>query len=188
MNLSPMRYKDYIWPHNPKVYGISFERKVAVKKIPFGNYHMQDMGLSYRVLKGEGEFAGRGAYTEFKKLATIFYRGEPGILIHPVWQASSAYLVKLSLLQEPKEDYVKYSFEFWEDYDGYRPTTTLTKEVVESVSESSHASRNTYSVIPGETMWAIAERYNLPLTTLIEKNPQIKNPNLIYPGDILYIS
>ena len=49
MNLAPMRYKDYVWPHNPETYTISFQRKVAVAKVPFGRYGMQDLGMSYRV-------------------------------------------------------------------------------------------------------------------------------------------
>ena len=86
MNLAPMRYKDYVWPHNPETYTISFKRQVAVAKVPFGRYGMQDLGMSYRVMEGEGVFAGKGAYDEFKKLASVFYQGGPGLLIHPVWQ------------------------------------------------------------------------------------------------------
>ena len=54
MNLAPMRYKDYVWPHNPETYTISFKRQVAVAKVPFGRYGMQDLGMSYRVMEGEG--------------------------------------------------------------------------------------------------------------------------------------
>ena len=61
MNLAPMRYKDYVWPHNPETYTISFKRQVAVAKVPFGRYGMQDLGMSYRVMEGEGVFAGKGA-------------------------------------------------------------------------------------------------------------------------------
>ena len=96
MNLAPMRYKDYVWPHNPETYTISFKRQVAVAKVPFGRYGMQDLGMSYRVMEGEGVFAGKGAYDEFKKLASVFYQGGPGLLIHPVWQASQAYFVLLN--------------------------------------------------------------------------------------------
>ena len=69
MNLAPMRYKDYVWPHNPETYTISFKRQVAVAKVPFGRYGMQDLGMSYRVMEGEGVFAGKGAYDEFKIIA-----------------------------------------------------------------------------------------------------------------------
>ena len=119
MLLSPMRYKDYIWPHNPASYSITYERLVASHKIPFGRYCMQDLGLSCRVMRGQGEFAGADAYEEFKRLATVFYGGGPGLLIHPVWQISNAYFTALKLEQEPLPDYVRYSFEFRERFDGY---------------------------------------------------------------------
>ena len=120
MNLTPMRYKDYVWPHNPRTYRIQYQRKIAVHKVPFGRYAMQDMGLGNRVMTGEGEFFGKNAYTEFKKLASVFYQEGAGTLYHPVWQTSTAYFVQLSLAQEPREDYVRYTFTFWEDYRGYQ--------------------------------------------------------------------
>ena len=44
MLLAPMRYKDYSWPHNPRVYSIDYERKMAVNKIPFGYYFFAGSG------------------------------------------------------------------------------------------------------------------------------------------------
>ena len=92
-----MRYKDYVWPHNPRTYTIDYERRMAAQKVPFGRYHLQDLGLTRRVMKGEGEFVGPTAYEE--------------------------------------------------------------------------------------TLWGIARDYGLALTELIARNPQIKNPNLILPGE-----
>ena len=80
MNLTPMRYKSYTWPHNPRVYSIDFQRAVALHKVPFGRYQLQDLGMGHRVMEGEGEFAGPGAYVEFQKLACIFYEDGPGLL------------------------------------------------------------------------------------------------------------
>ena len=119
MLLTPMRYKNYIWPHNPATYSISYERQVAVHKVPFGRYCMQDLGMSCRVIRGQGEFAGEDAYEEFKRLASAFYEDGPGLLIHPLWQISNAYFTALKLEQEPLPDYVRYSFEFRERFDGY---------------------------------------------------------------------
>ena len=107
MNLEPMRYKNYVWPHNPRTYEIIYDRNIAVHKVPFGRYFLQNLGLTRRILRGEGEFVGAGAYEEFKKLATVFYDEEPGLLVHPVWQVSNAYFASLSLKMEPYEDYVK---------------------------------------------------------------------------------
>ena len=81
MRLASMRYKDYVWPHNPRVYTIEYKRTMGARKVPFGRYHLQDLGPAQRVMRGEGEFVGEGAYGEFKKLATVFYAGGPGLLV-----------------------------------------------------------------------------------------------------------
>lgn len=51
-----MRFKDYTWPHNPEVYSVEARRQVAVHKVPFGQYVLQDLGTTYRVLEGQGVF------------------------------------------------------------------------------------------------------------------------------------
>ncbi|RKD33462.1 SafA/ExsA family spore coat assembly protein [Thermohalobacter berrensis] len=45
----------------------------------------------------------------------------------------------------------------------------------------------TYTVKPGDSMWKIAVRYEVGVSELINANPQIKNPNLIYPGQKINI-
>lgn len=44
-----------------------------------------------------------------------------------------------------------------------------------------------YIVQPGDTMWLIAARFGVTLDELIRANPQIRNPELIYPGEIIRI-
>ena len=179
-----MRYKNYTWPHNPRVYTITYERSMGAHKVPFGRYLLQDLGPAQRVMRGEGEFVGPGAYEEFKKLATVFYSGGPGLLVHPVWQISNAYFVELTLRQEPRADYVRYTFAFWEGYDG--KSAALKKEAAETgtggVSAGLGGGGTWHTVAQGETLWGIARRYGVELSALIALNPQIKNPNLIYVG------
>ena len=179
-----MRYKDYVWPHNPRVYTISYKRKVGAREVPFGHYSLQDLGPSYRIMRGEGEFVGQGAYDEFKKLATVFYNEGPGLLVHPVWQTANAYFVELSLAQEPRPDYVKYTFTFWEAYGGHSTGTTVTTGSTAGgeTAQGDEDQGQWYTVVGGDTLWGIARRYGVELTALISLNPQIKNPNLIYAG------
>ena len=40
----------------------------------------------------------------------------------------------------------------------------------------------------GDTLWQIGRDYSVALTDLIAWNPQIKNPNLIYPGEKVRVS
>ena len=186
MTLSPMRYKSYTWPHNPRVYSIDYRRTMAVNKTPFNGYQLQDLGLSHRVMEGEGEFIGAEAYAEFQRLACVFYEQGPGLLVHPLWQAANTYFVALRLEQAPRPNYVRYSFAFWEENSQYNGLVTRAVQSTESDTEkpaSQAASQASYHrVVKGDTMWALAKRYGLSLSELIALNPQIKNPNLIYVG------
>ena len=44
-----------------------------------------------------------------------------------------------------------------------------------------------YTVVSGDTMWLIAQRFGVSLQALISANPQISDPNLIFPGDVLCV-
>lgn len=183
--LQAMRYKNYVWPHNPKNYTIRYERKMSVQKVPYGHYWMESLGQSYRVMSGSGEFVGEGAYEEFKKLATVYYEGGEGILVHPCWQSAHVYFVKLSLTQTPCRDYVSYTFEFWESYDHY---DTALREVpvagnsADNIVAEKEKSEQWHLVRKGECLWGIAQKYGLSMEQILRWNPGIKNPNLIYAG------
>ena len=168
MRLSSMRYKNYTWPHNPETFVVEYRRQMAAHKVPFGGCVLQDLGVNCRILRGEGEFAGPGAYEEFK---------------------ARAYFVSLSVTEEPRPDYVRYSFAFWEDDSGYDGGLTENNDGRTwpgsglAASEETHGAGRVYTVKRGDTLWGIARRCGVTLSSLIAANPQIKNPNLIYPGN-----
>ena len=45
----------------------------------------------------------------------------------------------------------------------------------------------THTVVYGDTMWKIAVKHQIGLSEIIGANPQISNPELIYPGQVLTI-
>ncbi len=45
----------------------------------------------------------------------------------------------------------------------------------------------THKVSPGDTMWKLAVQYQVGTGEIIAANPQVENPNLIYPGQMLNI-
>jgi uncharacterized YkwD family protein/spore coat assembly protein SafA len=46
---------------------------------------------------------------------------------------------------------------------------------------------STYTVKYGDTMWKIAVKHQIGVSELISANPQLKNPDLIYPGQSIAI-
>ena len=52
---------------------------------------------------------------------------------------------------------------------------------------SASAAGLTHTVAKGDTMWKLAVKYRVGTSEIIRANPQISNPNLIYPGQVLTI-
>ena len=188
--LPPMRYKSFTFPHNPRIYSITFSRDTAVLPVPMGHALVQDLGRRPRILRGEGEFFGPEAYDTFKALACVFCEEGPGMLWHPVWQMSRAYFTGLSLRQEPRRDYVAYRLEFQEGYFGFRPMETLSGGQTSSAADPAQrrGGKKSVTVVPGDTLWAIARRNGLTLAGLLALNPGIANPNLIRAGERVMLS
>ena len=106
-----LTFKTFAWPSNPHTYRESYVREPQYYTQD-GNTYFDGMGEMKRKITGSGVFSGENAYTEFKKLIDLFEQGEAGNLEHPVWGIRFCYLTGMELTQEPREDYVSYSFEF----------------------------------------------------------------------------
>ena len=63
----------------------------------------------------------------------------------------------------------------------------LATAVLFTFTISASAADLYHTVIRGDTMWKVAAKYEVGTKEVIEANTQIKNPDLIYPGDILSI-
>lgn len=176
--LSPMRYKDYIWPHNPRSFEVEYSRALSKRKLPLSGFSVQDFGRSWRVFRGEGEFSGENAYAQFERLAELFSKGGAGLLVHPVWKSVWVVFSKLSLKQEPRADFVSYSFEFTE-------YGTAQKDAVDVAASEDRG--GTYTVTQGDTLGSIAATRGLELSEILKMNPQIKNANLISCGDTINV-
>lgn len=47
---------------------------------------------------------------------------------------------------------------------------------------------NTYTVVPGDALWKIAVKTETGVSELIDANPQLANPDMIYPGQTINIA
>lgn len=70
-----------------------------------------------------------------------------------------------------------------------RKRTALAAAVLLSaaLTVSASASGLSHIVVQGDTMWKLAVKYQVGTSEIISANPQIANPNLIYPGQSLNI-
>lgn len=56
-----------------------------------------------------------------------------------------------------------------------------------ALTVSALAADLTHTVVRGDTMWKLAVQYQVGTGEIIAANPQVENPNLIYPGQVLNI-
>ena len=178
--LAPMQYRNFVWPNNPRVFEVEYRRTLHSYKLPFSGYVVQDLGLQNKIIRGEGEFVGSQAYESFRRLAALFEENKGGRLVHPVWPAMRAYFAKLSLRQEPKEDYISYSFEFWE-YLG-----SSFSEAAGAIDDTDYGepladiSRvRYYSAGDNDTLRSIALSKGVELSVLQELNPDITSSDAV---------
>lgn len=106
-----LTYKDFEWPHNPHTYReeVSREPKFVTTE---GVVRFQGLGEQKTVISGSGVFFGAEAYEKFRQLQALLGSAEPGVLTHPIWGSRNCYFTGLDMLQEPRENYVSYSFTF----------------------------------------------------------------------------
>lgn len=119
--MTNLSFKTFTWPNNPENYQESYVREPVYVKTDTGT-EFSGMGPAKRVISGKGAFFGTKAVSQFNALAELFGEAEPGNLIHPALGTRSVYFTALTVTQNPRSDYVAYSFEFTEaDADGAIP-------------------------------------------------------------------
>ena len=62
--------------------------------------------------------------------------------------------------------------------------TALTASLLAVPAQAASLS---HTVAKGDTMWKLAVKYEVGTSEIIQANPQISNPDLIYPGQVLTI-
>ena len=67
-------------------------------------------------------------------------------------------------------------------------TSLITATLASSMlAAPANAASLSHTVVKGDTMWKIASNYQVGTSEIIQANPQVSNPDLIYPGQVLCI-
>ncbi len=162
-----MKYKDYIWPRNPRNISVVSENNVKEVEIPKNGSVYQDYGRKKRIVQGEGEFCGKGCFEQYRDLFNLFTSSSGGgYLVVPNLDPFFSIFKSLKLIGDPSPNIVNYSFVFWEDIkDIYRREKKIKTDF--------------YIADGTETLWNISLIYDLDVKDLLELNPFVKDPNEI---------
>lgn len=103
--------------------------------------------------------------------------------------------VMISSLSKGEQDgtndrYISISMRQWQRLETPVLNVSGGGAATDRDSQTGAATVKSYTVQPGDCLWAIAEKYygnGTQYKKLAAANPFIKNPNLIYPGQVLTI-
>lgn len=166
--METMKYKDYVWPQNPKRLRVSLQRELRELSLLNGGSVVQDLGALRRVAEGEGELWGDDCLQHYSRLWELFRQKGAGLLKLPGYDPFYAHFAALERKDEPFTGLIRYSFRFWED--GAAPPLPSSSE------ETSH------TVSPGETLWTVAAAHGTTVDALLRCNPNIGRPDRLTPG------
>lgn len=169
MKLTPMSYRDYIWPHNPETIRVARAKSIRSYSVPDGGDVLQSMGNGGRVVTGGGAFTGEGCMEEFARLTAAFSEAGVGTLRVPGFDPFEAVFSSFSMKGAAQPDCVQYEFEFREDGSAPREQTDA-------------AWPKSYVCKGGETLWSIANRFGTDLEALRALNPSVEWPNGLEAG------
>lgn len=113
--MTTMRYKNYIFPHNPSRLELELQGQLAGAHCPGYGPVYQDLGVAQRVITGEGAFWGPGAEGDYAALEQVFLQGGAGMLFLPTMAPVRAFFTRLSYLGQGDGAILRYGFRFVED-------------------------------------------------------------------------
>jgi N-acetylmuramoyl-L-alanine amidase len=101
--------------------------------------------------------------------------------------ASANFDLKLSI--EPKLTKFSENDSILYINQGESDSSMVEEPLYNHAAQFAMDAQDTYEVRKGDTLWSISKNLNIPfkISLWAKYNPQLKNPNLIYPGDIIHV-
>lgn len=149
-------------------YGTTVQELVDINNI--ANPNLIYPGQTLRILNNSTEYG-----SETRGTGSIIYTVQRGNTLSQIARAygvTVSHIVEMNNIQNPNLIYPGEKLRITES------TNTNLNPVLQN---------NYYAVQRGDTLWGIARRYGITVQYLVNLNG-IRNPNLIYPGQVIKIS
>lgn len=163
-----LRYKSYVWKRNPDTLKLEQAQNLKQVTLPFAGQVVQDLGAKKRVISGTGRFLGEHALQEFQELAEVCAEAGGGALYLPGMEPLLVRPLSLEIKGQAEEHAVSYAFSFLEDEKAVPQSTVLLQR--------------DYICQGGESLWDIANQFQIAIEELVRKNTWVKYINQLPKG------
>ena len=164
---SLIRFKGYTFEHNPRTLLITSQKNISRQSVLGAKSTVRETGDNCRVITGEGTIHGDNCIYKFMKLFQLKEQSGSGILSLPNIKPFYAYFSSLEFSADPTPKLITYKFVFKEDSLKQGPSASPEKF---------------YYTQEGEDLWDISYKFNVPVETLVELNPELNSVNEIEQG------
>ena len=159
-----LRFAGFEWKVNPAKINIDSKCVLSEYTSPdcaevIGNIREGALKVS-----GEGEFVGMNCIYDYEALQELFRNKKRGLLTLPGMKPFYAYFTALSVSGDETPEVLRYKFEFVRD----------TKK---SGKKKFHICKE------GESLFDVADMYNVALMSLVKLNPQLKSADGLKKGE-----
>lgn len=169
---SNIRFKGYVLEHNPETLVISSRKNLSDQKTVGAKNIIRETGDNSRVVTGEGKIHGADCIYKFMKLFKLKEESDSAVLSIPGVKPFYAFFSSLEFSADPTPELISYKFVFREDCSEHG--TMLIPEKY-------------YAAAEGKDLWDIAYKFDVPVETLIELNPDIMRANELEEGCMVKI-
>ena len=113
--MTNLRFKDYIFRHNPRKIVTRYQQKTAVSLCYGFGQTVQQLGKGITVVEGEGELFGPDAMEQFFVLRKLAEQGGSGILSGAGLEPMKAVFEDLQMVGRGGDQTITYIFRFVEE-------------------------------------------------------------------------
>lgn len=167
MNHKKMRYKGFEFDINPTDVSVKSKAMTGEFAVPFNSHIIQEMGYYPKHISGKGIFTGEKSTQKYAELERIFKEGGSGMLYISGIEPMRAVMTQLEFNGKSGQSGISYYFEF----------VQCCHEFKDKSCSRVHCVQN------GETLFHIANKYNIPVERLMSLNPKIPSPFEIKEND-----